>query len=78
MLDGLPTTKRYRYAGQLSIILSLFRRDLFYKDVPLFKKQSVVDKVCDLPSIPTRLQESVCLISLLMILRQLLTLEGRT
>lgn len=25
---------------------SYLHRDLFYKDVPLFKKQSVVDKVC--------------------------------
>ncbi|KAI0256197.1 Spo11/DNA topoisomerase VI subunit A [Lactifluus subvellereus] len=31
MMDGLPTTKR----------------DLFYKDVPLFKRQSVVDKLVD-------------------------------
>jgi hypothetical protein len=64
--------------ADLNIIPSLFCRDLFYKDVPLFKKQSVVDKVCHFTftSILSHLRESIYLTSLLMILRQLLTPEG--
>lgn len=43
--DGIPTTKRsiriFAYCAFQDLILS---RDMYYKDVTLFKKQSVVDK----------------------------------
>jgi meiotic recombination protein SPO11 len=45
ILDDLPATKRFIFCVNSLICSKEFLRDIFYKDVALFKTQKVVDNV---------------------------------
>jgi DNA topoisomerase VI subunit A len=45
IVDGVPATKRFVFPLLNSQALKRRERDMYYKDVALFKKQNVVDNV---------------------------------
>ena len=69
ILDGLPATKRFALCANIIICSEEFLRDIFYKDVALFKTQKVVDNVCII-SINAFISSNMCTHSWLTISRQ--------
>ena len=69
ILDGLPATKRFAFCINSLICSEEFLRDIFYKDVALFKTQKVVDNVCIISTIAF-INSDMCTHSWLTISRQ--------
>lgn len=47
LISDTPITKRFAFDTNLLHRLDVYFRDIFYRNVPLFKKQQVVDETVD-------------------------------
>ena len=49
LVDNIPATKRsvllHKYSTSADLSLTITSRDMYYKDVSLFKSQAIVDRV---------------------------------